>query len=108
PLDVGACAKLQTSATHRGGKASALPKRSGNEFGMRLVYSDLREHAAAGRTGLAWNRAILHRARGIWRVLHGRRSGPVRWREAEAALPRFARARKADPLRADGQGVRHI
>lgn len=75
---------------------------------MRLIYSDLREHAAAGRTGLGWNRAFLHRARGIWRVLHGRRSGPARGQEGDATLPRFVQARKADPLRADGQGVRHI
>ncbi len=75
---------------------------------MWLIYSDLREHATAGGTEQGRNRAFLHRARGIWRVLHGRDSGPGRGQEGGATLPRFVQARKADPLRADGLGVRHI
>src|SRR5689334_18692220 len=75
---------------------------------MRLVYSDLQEHATSGRTRQGWNRAFLHRARGIWRVFYGWKSGPFPWRKGGDALPRFVQARKADPLRADGLGVGQI
>jgi len=70
---------------------------------MSLVCNNLRQPQNNEPAGPACNRAFLHRVRGIWREADDHKAGP----EGVSALPRFVQAQKADPLRADGQGVRH-
>jgi VWFA-related protein len=74
---------------------------------MRSVCSDLRRPEMTEPVEFRWGRAFLHRVRGIWRSKHIGKVRPAGWAGADEVLPRFALARKADPLRADGEGVRH-